>query len=177
MRPAVTRLRPAGLGDEAAILAVQAASWRATYTGLLPERVFPRVEDPARLRFWREVLLTGATATRVAVTPEGAIVGFVSCGSRRGATLPADGEIYALYLHPDAQGAGLGRRLFHAAAEILRGRGVARLGLWVLAANARARGFYAHLGGTPRRRQRSVEEGVHFDEIAYVWDPIDGACG
>jgi hypothetical protein len=34
MRQVVTRLRPAILGDEAAILAVQAASWRATYTGL-----------------------------------------------------------------------------------------------------------------------------------------------
>ena len=176
MRPAVTRLRPAGLGDEAAILAVQAASWRATYTGLLPEAVFPRADDAGRLRFWRDVLLTGTTATRVAVTAEGAVTGFVSCGPTRDPNLPADGEIYALYLRPEAQGAGLGRRLFHAAAHILRARGAARLGLWVLAANARAQGFYAHLGGTPGLRQRSVEDGVAFDEIAYVWEPIDRAC-
>jgi GNAT superfamily N-acetyltransferase len=177
MRKAVTRLRPAVLGDEAAILAVQAASWRATYTGLVPERVFPRADDPARLRFWRETLLTGRTATRVAVAADGAVTGFVSCGPRRDPNLPAEGEIYALYLLPEAQGAGLGRRLLHAAAHILRARGARRLGLWVLAANAPARAFYAHLGGAARLRQQSVEDGVTFDEIAYVWDPIDRACG
>jgi GNAT superfamily N-acetyltransferase len=177
MRNGVTRLRPAALGDEAAILAAQAASWRATYAGLLPEAVFPRADDAGRLRFWRDVLLTGTTATRVAVAADGGVTGFVSCGPRRGAVLPADGEIYALYLRPEAQGHGLGRRLFHAAAHILRGRGAARLGLWVLAANAHGRGFYAHLGGTPRLRQQSVEDGVRFDEIAYVWAPIDRACG
>jgi ribosomal protein S18 acetylase RimI-like enzyme len=176
MRVAMTRLRPAGLGDEAAILAVQAASWRAAYTGLLPAPIFPRAEDPARLRFWREVLLTGTTATRVAVAPDGAVTGFVSCGQRRDPNLPADGEIYALYLRPEAQGAGLGRRLFHAAAHVLRARGAQRLGLWVLAANARGRGFYAHLGGVAQHRQRSVEDGVTFDEVAYVWDPIARAC-
>ncbi|MFP4127058.1 MAG: N-acetyltransferase family protein [Alphaproteobacteria bacterium] len=172
----MTRLRPAALGDEAAILAVQAASWRATYAGLLPERVFPRPDDPGRLRFWREVLLTGTTATRVAVGVDGTITGFVSCGSGRDPNLPADGEIYALYLRPETQGAGVGRQLFHAAAHILRARGAARLGLWVLAANARGRGFYAHLGGTPRLGRRSVEDGVAFDEIGYVWEPIDRAC-
>ena len=172
----MTRLRPARLGDEAAILAVQAVSWRATYPGLVPERAFPVADDPARLRFWREVLLTGRTATRVAVSADGAITGFVSCGVRREAELPADGEIYALYLRPEAQGAGVGRRLVHAAAQILRGRGSRRLGLWVLAANARARAFYTHLGGTPLRRRESVEAGVTFAEVAYVWDPIDRAC-
>jgi GNAT superfamily N-acetyltransferase len=138
--------------------------------------MFPRADDAGRLRFWREVLLTGTTATRLAVAPDGAVTGFVSCGPRRDPHLPADGEIYALYLRPEAQGAGLGRRLFHAAARIQRARGTARLGLWVLATNVRARGFYGHLGGVPRRRQRSVEAGVHFDEIAYVWEPIDRAC-
>jgi ribosomal protein S18 acetylase RimI-like enzyme len=172
-----TRLRPGGLGDEAAILAVQAASWRATYAGLLPETVFPRAEDPARLRFWREVLLTGASATRVAVTSADAIVGFASGGPRRDPNLPAEAEIYALYLHPDACGRGLGRRLLQTTAGVLRGRGAPQLGLWVLAANARAQGFYRHLGGVPQRRQRSVEDGVTFDEVAYVWEPIERACG
>jgi ribosomal protein S18 acetylase RimI-like enzyme len=172
-----TRLRPGALGDEAAILAVQAASWRATYAGLLPASVFPRADDPARLRFWREVLLTGASATRVAVTAAGAVVGFASGGSRRDPELPADAEIYALYLHPDRCGHGLGRRLLQATAHVLRARGAARLGLWVLATNTPAQGFYRHLGGVPQGRRRSVEDGVTFEEVAYVWDPIDHACG
>jgi ribosomal protein S18 acetylase RimI-like enzyme len=176
MGAAMTRLRPGELADAPAILAVQAASWRATYTGLVPERVFPRADDSARLRFWQEVLLHGDTATRVAVDEDGTVVGFVSGGGRRDPSLPADGEIYALYLDPAFQGRGTGRRLFHTAAAVLRGRGAARLGLWVLASNRRAQGFYAHLGGVPQRRQRSVEDGVTFEEIAYLWDPIVRAC-
>ena len=177
MRAPVTRLRPATLDDAAAILAVQAASWRATYTGLVPERLFPDADDPARLRFWREILLTGRTATRVACTADGALVGFVSCGPRREPKLAADGEIYALYVRPEAQGAGVGRRLFRAAAHVLRGRGSRHLGLWVLAHNAPARAFYAHLGGVARRRRAGEMDGVRLAEIAYIWAPIARACG
>lgn len=172
----MTEVRPGVLADAAPILAVQAASWRATYTGLLPERVFPRADDPTRLAFWRRVLMDGDTATRVAVEPAGEVVGFVSAGGRRDAALPADGEIYALYLLPAARGRGLGRALFHRAAAVLRSRGARGLGLWVLAANTTARGFYAHLGGVAERRRRGHEAGVTFEEVAYRWAPIARAC-
>ncbi len=171
-----TAVRPGALADAEAILAVQAASWRATYAGLLPERLFPRAGDPGHLAFWRRVLMDGDTVTRVAVDPAGEVVGFVSAGGRRDAALPADGEIYALYLQPAARGRGLGRLLFHRAAAVLRARGARGLGLWVLAANAPARAFYAHLGGVAECRRDGREDGVTFAEVAYRWVPIARAC-
>ncbi len=167
-------IRPGRLEDAASILDVQARSWQATYAGLLPERIFPRAGDPGGIRFWEGLLLRGDTATRV-VAAEGALVGFVSGGPRRDPRLPADGEVYALYLLPDAKRRGLGSRLLRGLAGVLEGRGCVRLGLWVLAGNVGAQAFYAYRGGEAKLRQVSRERGVEFDEIAYVWDPIDRA--
>jgi ribosomal protein S18 acetylase RimI-like enzyme len=171
------RIRPGRLDDAAAILDAQATSWAATYRGQLPEHVFPKAGNPRAIRFWQEVLMRGDTATRVVEEHGGRLLGFASGGSKRDPNLGARAEIYALYLRPEAQGRGLGRRLLQETAQVLRARGAPTLGLWVLASNAPAKAFYTHLGGVPGRRQVSRERGVEFDEIAYVWDPIDGACG
>jgi ribosomal protein S18 acetylase RimI-like enzyme len=171
------RIRPGRLEDAAAILDAQAESWAAAYRGLLPAHIFPQAGDPGALRFWRRVLMAGDTATRVAEDATGRVLGFASGGAARAPALGTDVEIYALYLRPAAQGRGLGRRLVRATARVLRGRGGRTLGLWVLAANTDAIGFYTRLGGVPGRRQVSRERGVVFDEIAYVWAPIDRACG
>jgi len=169
------RIRPGELGDAAGILAVQAESWRTTYTGLLPQQMFPRADDPQRRRFWEEVLLRGDTATRVLARPDGTIEGFASAGPRRERHLPADGEVYALYLLAPAQGRGHGRALLAATAQVLAGRGAKRLGLWALAGNHAARGFYEHCGGRARRHRVSREGDATLREIAYVWDPIQRA--
>ncbi len=170
------RIRPGSLADASAILEAQAESWAATYRGVLPERVFPRAGDAGAIRFWQGVLMAGDTATRVAEDGTGRILGFASGGGRRDLNLAADAEIYALYLRPAAQGRGLGRRLLQGTARVLRARGARALGLWVLASNGDAIAFYGSLGGACGRRQVSRERGVAFDEIAYVWDPIDRAC-
>ena len=168
-------IRPGRFEDAAGILEVQALSWHATYAGLLPKRVFPRVGDRRAIAFWERTLVAGDTATRVLATADGVVHGFASGGWRRSSKLPADGEIYALYLRPEAVGQGFGRRLVNVFSRVLKARGAHELGLWVLATNVRARGFYGHLGAVSRCRQVSYERGVAFDEVAYVWDPIERA--
>ncbi len=169
--------RPGAVGDAAGILTVQALSWQAAYQGLLPTRAFPKADDPSGVRYWRQILLSGDTATRVAARADGAVVAFASGGWRRDPSLPADSEIYALYVHPDLQGRGLGRRLLKSLGAVFEGRGAQRLGLWVLAANEPGQRFYRRMGGTAKVRQVSRERGVDFDEVAYVWDPITALRG
>jgi ribosomal protein S18 acetylase RimI-like enzyme len=62
--------------------------------------------------------------------------------------LPFAGEIYEIYLEPEAQGLGFGRLLFDAARRELRRYGLATFSVRVLADNDGARGFYERLGGT-----------------------------
>ena len=50
--------------------------------------------------------------------PAGPVLGFVSVGpSRDEVAPPGDGEVYALYVHPDTWGTGVGSRLLTTAAE------------------------------------------------------------
>jgi len=58
------------------------------------------------------------------------------------------GELYALYLHPDHWGTGLGARLHTAALRRLHEHGFASAVLWVLAGNERALAFYRRAGWT-----------------------------
>ena len=80
------------------------------------------------------------SATRVA--------GYANYGRNRARSLFYDGEIYELYLRPEFQGLGFGRRLFTAARRDLAQSGLKSLVVWALSDNEPAVDFYRALGGT-----------------------------
>jgi ribosomal protein S18 acetylase RimI-like enzyme len=97
---------------------------------------------------WTDSLAAGRSRLYVASVGE-QIVGYAGVGSERDTNAPANtGELYALYVHPDHWGAGVGRALADAAVADLRDAGCSAVWLWVLEANIRARGFYARYGFT-----------------------------
>jgi ribosomal protein S18 acetylase RimI-like enzyme len=75
------------------------------------------------------------------------IAGYVSYGRNRVSALPYQGEIFELYLTPEFQGLGFGKRLFDAARRDLHAFGYNSTIVWALSDNERAIGFYTHLGG------------------------------
>ncbi|MBV9247179.1 MAG: GNAT family N-acetyltransferase, partial [Methylobacteriaceae bacterium] len=80
------------------------------------------------------------------------ICGYASYGRNRVPALPYRGEIFELYLAPEFQGLGFGKRLFESARKDLADHGYASTLVWALADNERALGFYQHLGGKVVRR-------------------------
>ena len=58
------------------------------------------------------------------------------------------GEIVALYLLPQFQRQGIGKRLMQTGIDQLRQRGYSTIVLWVLKSNVQARQFYEHCGFT-----------------------------
>ena len=84
------------------------------------------------------------------------VVGYVSYGRNRVPALGYGGEIFELYLAPECQGCGFGRRMFEAARKDLAGHGFSNLVVWALADNDRAVGFYRRLGGRVLRRARET---------------------
>ena len=82
------------------------------------------------------------------------VAGYANYGRNRARTLHFDGEIYELYLRPEYQGLGFGRRLFSAARKDLMQSGLKSLVVWALSDNEPAVEFYRALGG------RLVELGV-----------------
>ena len=163
-------VRPAVLQDARAIAAVQVATWRVAYAGLLPDDLLDGLDVDERAERWRG---------RLAALPDGVFVfvveldaevrGFVSGGPSRDGG--AGGEVYAIYVDPGFQGRGAGRQLLQAAVDCLTGAGFTEARLWVLADNHPARGFYESRGWRPDGAEQpwtypGVGEGV--TEARYV---------
>jgi GNAT superfamily N-acetyltransferase len=105
---------------------------------------------PARdAEAWEPVLRDTPERARVVVLEDrGALRGVAGAGPARDDDLDrtTTGELYALYVHPDAWGRGYGDALHAAALDHLRAEGFSAAVLWVLEGNHRARRFYADRG-------------------------------
>jgi GNAT superfamily N-acetyltransferase len=136
-------VRPATVDDAQAIETVRIRGWQHAYRHVFPpERLDAMAIDWTR---W---------AARIADPPEkwtilvagDPVVGFAATGPTRDddGSEPV-GELYGIYVDPDAWGTGAGRALI-AAAEDALARDFGEATLWVLDDNPRARRFYELAG-------------------------------
>lgn len=181
---AAASVRLAIPADAAAIARVHVRSWQATYRGIVPRAVLDRLSVERREAFWLEAITRSvdesidggervwlaerAAPAAPAASPDGEVVGFASTGPARDADLPAtSGELYAIYLVPEAWSQGIGRRLFAAAIDDLAVRHDP-LVLWVLTDNARGRRFYEAAGWRPDGASRLLDfDGTPIEEIRF----------
>jgi ribosomal protein S18 acetylase RimI-like enzyme len=117
--------------------------------------------------WWKKA--TRGSATMLVVEVKGVVAGYATLGLSRARGLPHDGEIYELYLRPEYQGLGFGRRLFSAARKDLVQSGLRTLVLWALSDNDPAVEFYRSLGGRPVARSSERFGGKTLDKVAYAW--------
>ena len=97
--------------DDAALLAgIHDAAWRGAYLGILGGVDLERLIARRGIAWW-EAAIRYRTRINV-IEVAGVVAGYVTCGRSRMKTLPYAGEIYELYLLPEYQGLGFGRRLF-----------------------------------------------------------------
>ena len=134
--------------DEAESIAVlHTSSWRRTYRGMMSDAFLdgPALDD--RRRVWGERLTVVNPRPFVCVADlDSRIVGFICAFADHD---PVWGSyIDNLHVAPDVHRAGVGRALMRRAGEWLHAacpeQGVY---LWVMEANATARGFYQRLAG------------------------------
>jgi ribosomal protein S18 acetylase RimI-like enzyme len=160
-------IRHAKPDDAECLSGIFDAAWREAYTGIIPGVTLEKMLARRSPRWWRSTVTRGRPLV-VLDLGQGAI-GYASYGRCRDRSLPADGEIDEIYLLPEYQGIGFGRRLFRAVCNDLRALGMNRIVLWALADNARACAFYEGMGG---RRTARVEErigGTPLAKIAYLF--------
>jgi ribosomal protein S18 acetylase RimI-like enzyme len=133
-------IRRATAADAQAIGAVFDAAVRAgwTYLGDVAQTpMFPPDE-------WDKEVADHAppNVMLVAVEESTAIVGFV-------AAHPAEGELFLLFVHPEAAGRGIGRRLLDAGHDALRDAGCREAFLYTHEQNERALAVYRAAGYRP----------------------------
>jgi ribosomal protein S18 acetylase RimI-like enzyme len=172
-------VRPAGEADAAGIARVHVETWRSTYAGLLPTEYLVSLSTVRQAAGWAQLLSHASerSGTFVATERELGVVGFVSVGKVRKVPVTPDqhwrgaGEVFTLYVAPDHQNQGLGRRLLAAGFTELVKRQLSAALIWVLAPNP-SRFFYHAMGGVQIGVQQEHFAGQTVDEIAYGWPDL-----
>ena len=146
-------LRPAGVEDAAAIARVHVATWRHAYAGIVPAERLRAMDQQRYAARWAQTLSDPGLVTHQVVERGGDLVGFAVGGPYR-PQQDADptedpggvGELYAIYVRPEAQGVGVGTRLHDAVLGELGAAGRSEARLWVLEQNTGSRGWYTRRG-------------------------------
>jgi ribosomal protein S18 acetylase RimI-like enzyme len=98
------------------------------------------------------------------------VAGYANYGRNRARSLQYEGEIYELYLRPEFQGLGFGRRLFMAARRDLVQSDMKSLVVWALSDNEPAVEFYRSLGGKAVARSSEKFGDKMLDKVAFGWN-------
>jgi GNAT superfamily N-acetyltransferase len=135
-------VRDATVPDARRIEEIRVRTWRVAYRTVLPPHDLDAMPiDETR---WAHRIMEPPPGWGIYVAEEGdQIIGFASIGPSR--DQQGVGELYAIYVEPDAWSTGAGRALIERAEEGLRATW-ADATLWVLEDNPRARRFYERAG-------------------------------
>ena len=138
-------------------------TWQAAYEPVFGAERLATIDNPERRGRWQRWLEAGE---RVWVAEsEIGVVGFAWIGDSRDAA--DEGELFAIYVLPEAWGSGAGTGLMGAALPALRERYPTSI-LWVLEDNPRARRFYEREGwALDGGRKQDAFLGVEVTEVRY----------
>ncbi|HZU20653.1 MAG TPA: GNAT family N-acetyltransferase [Gaiellaceae bacterium] len=158
------QVRLASPDDSLAIERARVHGWRTAYRHIYPADDLDAL--PIDADRWRSRLHVPPPGWTTLVCEDlDRVVGFASVGPSRDED--GLGELYAIYVDPDAWSSGAGRALIEAAEEQLAADYETAL-LWVLEDNPRARRFYERAGWTPDGARKAEERfGVRAPEVRY----------
>ena len=167
MSTTLIEIRRAKPADAAAVAETHDEAWRAAYQGIIPGVELEKLISRRGPDWWHSAIRKGS---RIALMQFGDnIAGYANYGRNRARSLFYDGEIYELYLKPEFQGLGFGRRLFSAARRDLAQSGLKTLVIWALSDNDIAVEFYRALGGRAVARSSERFGARVLDKVAFAW--------
>lgn len=160
-------VRRAEPGDAMAIASTHRAAWSHAYSGVIPFKSLRTMMERRNVKWWQRAI-RGSTSILV-LDVGGTIAGYATLGLNRARALPEEGEIYELYLRPEYQGIGLGKRLFGEARRLLGSLGCKGVVVWTLDDNERAIDFYRHAGGRDIAEGSESFDGKVLKKVAFTW--------
>src|SRR6187399_3421088 len=138
-------IRRAKSADAVDVAETHDEAWRTAYQGIIPGNELDKLINRRGPDWWDSAIRKGS---RIAILAFGdKVAGYANYGRNRARSLFYEGEVYELYLRPEYQGLGFGRRLFSAARKDLQASGLRSLVVWALSDNDPAVEFYRALGG------------------------------
>jgi len=159
--------RWSGAADDVALAGLHQAAWRYAYAGIIPGLTLERMISRRGPAWWSRMHERGFRA--LVLDCDETLAGYATIGRSRAPDGRRAGEIYELYMRPEFQGCGLGRRLFAEARRQLAIHGFHRLTVWALEENTIARRFYLAMGGVESGRCEDRFCGIPLAKVGYAW--------
>ncbi len=143
------------------------------YVTLIPETVFEALE-PKRDERWTHFLEGPQFGDEIAIVAEnnnGKVIGFVHAGPEWSGHPTIEAELYGLYVVPEHQGRGVGKKLLLSAASALVKQGTNSMLVRVRSGNPTPRVYHA-LGAENLGLQTISVGDAKVQEIAYGWQSL-----
>jgi len=169
-------IREAAPADARRIAEIHVRAWQSAYKGQMPEQLLAGRTVEGRLEMWNRGLArreAGEAFPRIFVFErDNHVIGFMSSGPSQDPDATSEtGEVYAIYIEPDAIGTGIGRALFEHGVDDLKKLGFKRATLWVLDSNDLGRRFYEAAGWRPDGTEKLEDwDGFGIPEVRYEID-------
>ncbi len=167
MSTVLIEIRRAKAADAAAVAETHDEAWRNAYQGIIPGTDLEKLISRRGPAWWDSAIRKGSRVLLLVFGDR--VAGYANYGRNRARSLFYDGEIYELYLRPEFQGLGFGRRLFTAAWRDLGQSGLKSLVVWALSDNDPAVEFYRALGGRAVARSSERFGTRVLDKVAFAW--------
>src|SRR5215475_1435896 len=168
MHTVVVEIRRAKSSDATRLAETHDLAWRTAYQGIIPGPELDKLINRRGPDWWESAIRKGS---RIAIFAFGdKVAGYANYGRNRARSLFYDGEIYELYLRPEYQGLGFGRRLFTSARRDLAQSGLKSLVVWALSDNDPAVEFYRALGGKAVARSSERFGEKSLEKVALAWN-------
>ncbi|SDN26609.1 L-amino acid N-acyltransferase YncA [Streptomyces sp. cf386] len=165
------RIRPMTPADCDRVAEIRVGGWQSAYQSLVPQSYLDAMnvaQDAERRRAY--LAQTDGSVVDLVAELAGEVVGWACHGPYRdGEVHTEDAELYAIYVDSGRYGAGVGHALLQESLRRCTAAGHARMLLWVLRDNARARRFYERAGFLADGAEEPFEvEGVEVPEVRYA---------
>jgi ribosomal protein S18 acetylase RimI-like enzyme len=167
MSTTLIEVRRAKANDAVSVAGTHDEAWRNAYRGIIPGSELEKLISRRGPVWWESAIRKGSRVSLLVFGDK--VAGYANYGRNRARSLHYEGEVYELYLRPEFQGLGFGRRLFTAARRDLGQSGLKSLVVWALSDNEPAVEFYRALGGRAVARSSEKFGTRVLDKVAFGW--------
>lgn len=161
-------IRQAAREDTPAIARIVNASWRAAYTGIVPQDVLDALSDEKKQAQLATGLERYPEMRYYLLEADGVPVGAASLHPTRDEDLQNTAEFSFFYFLPQYWRGGYGTRLLAHIEREAKTHGYPYLCCWTLAENARAIAFYEKNGFRRDGARQSVTIGIPLEAIRFI---------